>query len=172
MEDLTQDPCKRPQYRKASAKYRLHGEGIKGSESPEYKAWTNMKTRARRKKGYEDRQVCAEWKHDFGAFLAHVGRKPGPEYSLERIRNDEGYKPGNCKWATVEEQARNKSNSRLVTLLGITRTMGEWGAILNIPVETIFARLNAGRSPSEVLSVTNLRTSARLSVNRANEVSL
>ncbi|KKN27389.1 hypothetical protein LCGC14_0865170 [marine sediment metagenome] len=45
---------------------------------------------------------------DFGEFLADVGPKPGPEYSIDRIDNDGHYEPGNCKWSTRSEQMKNR----------------------------------------------------------------
>ena len=51
--------------------------------------------------------VCDEWRYDFEMFLYHMGPKPGPEYSLERVDNDYIYCPENCKWATRKEQQNN-----------------------------------------------------------------
>lgn len=52
-------------------------------------------------------KVCDRW-HDFSAFLADMGQPPSGGLSIERIDNEKGYEPGNCKWATAAEQARNR----------------------------------------------------------------
>ena len=56
--------------------------------------------------------MCEEWKNDFMAFYNHVGPKPSPELSLDRIENDGNYEPGNVRWATSIDQANNKRPKR------------------------------------------------------------
>jgi hypothetical protein len=57
-------------------------------------------------------RVAPEW-DDFAVFLADVGRKPGPGYSLDRIDNDGNYEPGNVRWATAAQQSQNSRNCKL-----------------------------------------------------------
>jgi hypothetical protein len=58
-------------------------------------------------------KVCDRWLNSFENFLTDMGRKPGPEYSIDRIDNDGNYEPGNCRWATMQEQSQNKRTSKL-----------------------------------------------------------
>lgn len=51
--------------------------------------------------------VCDQWRDSFESFLADMGECP-PGLTLERLDNNKGYEPGNCVWATKEQQARNR----------------------------------------------------------------
>lgn len=56
--------------------------------------------------------VHPEWIHDFMSFYAHVGAKPSPDYSLDRIDNNLGYIPGNLAWRLRSEQNNNRRPHR------------------------------------------------------------
>lgn len=94
-----------------------HGDKPKRGVAPEYTAWTNMITRCTNPKhnrwaryGGRGIAVCVKWRDSYEAFLADVGRRPGPDYSLDRYPNPDGnYEPDNVRWATDSEQAFNRS---------------------------------------------------------------
>jgi hypothetical protein len=57
-------------------------------------------------------EVCRRWRDSFLWFAQDVGEKPSPEHTLDRYPDKNGnYEPGNCRWATKEEQARNRRNT-------------------------------------------------------------
>jgi hypothetical protein len=98
-----------------------HGHTIKGNRTKEYQAWRGMIARCNgnySQKYYLDRgiTVSPEWIDDFDAFLAHIGNAPSDQHSVERIKNDIGYYPGNVVWATSKDQARNRRNGVYVTV--------------------------------------------------------
>ena len=102
-------PCKQ----KAS---QTHGE----TKTRLFRIWTGAKSRCtmgnKDAPNYYDRgiRVCDEWKQDFAAFRDWAlakGYKEG--LSLDRIDNQKGYSPDNCRWATDDEQHQNTSRTKL-----------------------------------------------------------
>ena len=91
-----------------------HGE-TRGGWTSEYRAWQSMISRCHRtgssgflKYGAKGTRVCDEWRTSYEAFLSHVGRKPTPDHSLDRIDPYGHYEPGNVRWATPIEQMNNQ----------------------------------------------------------------
>jgi hypothetical protein len=77
---------------------------------PEHLVWRNMLKRCsspRFVKWYGRVKVCSAWAASYENFLADVGRKPTPQYSLDRIDPSGDYAPGNVRWATRSVQSRN-----------------------------------------------------------------
>ena len=83
--------------------------------------------------------VCERWRK-FENFLADMG-EPQPGESINRIDNSKGYEPGNCKWADLKEQGRNKRNNQLLTHDGETLSLSEWAERKGLQVTTLWRRL-------------------------------
>jgi hypothetical protein len=99
--------------------------------------------------------VFDEWHTDFDAFIKHIGPKPSPDLTLERIDNDKGYEPNNVTWATRSEQQYNRrshSSAARITINGQSYTLNEWSKISGINATTLRSRLNKGVSQSELLN--------------------
>lgn len=109
--------------------------------NPRNPAWPNYGGRGIR--------VCVEWMQ-FASFIRDMG--PPPEgLTLERINNERGYEPGNCRWATRTEQARNKRTNRIVELGGVSMPLVVWCELLGLKYWTVHARLRRGATEREAL---------------------
>jgi hypothetical protein len=92
-----------------------HGAKRADGGTPEYDAWIQAKNRCNnyRSENYKDYggrgiRMWPGWLNNFPAFYKHIGPRPSPKHSLDRIDNDGHYEPGNIRWATAKEQAANK----------------------------------------------------------------
>jgi hypothetical protein len=115
-----------------------------------YHAWRGILWRCGRSRGYLHVKVCDRWRR-FEAFLADMGECP-PGLTIERVDNAGHYEPGNCRWAPMREQARNKGNNRLLTFEGRTMVLTDWAAELGMNRTTLQGRLRKGWAVERALT--------------------
>jgi hypothetical protein len=96
-----------------------HGHTRGRTTTPEFRTWCAMLQRCFYKNnqkylryGAKGITVCARWKESFEEFLKDMG--PRPEgHTLDRIDGKGNYEPSNCRWATVQEQNKNRDHTNL-----------------------------------------------------------
>jgi hypothetical protein len=114
--------------------------------TPEFTAWIEMRRRCRPSSrvdyprwGGRGIQVCERWQL-FENFYADMGDRPDG-CTLDRIDNSGHYEPGNVRWATKREQARNRRTNRFVIVKGEPMTIAEAAERFGVPATTIQSRL-------------------------------
>lgn len=117
----------------------------------EYRTWNSMKQRCYNPKtpgyhlyGERGIKVCKRWLMGFEYFMKDMGAKPSPEHSLDRKNNNKGYSRQNCRWATREEQGRNRYNNILATFNGKTQTIAAWSKETGIKYSALRERIICG----------------------------
>ena len=105
------------------------------TNAPEYYIWEAIISRCTRQSdkaygnyGGRGIEVCDEWRHDFSAFLRHVGLRPSNAHSIERRDYNGNYEPGNVYWTTRGVQNHNKRPRSKVGVRGILERKGRYGA--------------------------------------------
>lgn len=117
--------------------------GMRGT--PEYEVWQAMWQRCTNPRNknyatYKDRTPPESWR-DFAAFIADIGMRPAPGYSLERIDNTKPYGPGNTAWIPTGQQARNTKANRWLTYNGQTKLITDWARELGLVPASLRERI-------------------------------
>lgn len=140
---------------------------------PLYSVWQSMRRRCRnpRAKQFDDYggrgiSICPEW-DSFSQFVADMGPRPDG-YSLDRIDNDGGYSPDNCRWSPRVEQQRNQRRTLKVTIEGKQYLVSELRHLTGLKNETIIDRANKGMNYEQVTRKTRYTFTG--GVRRAVEV--
>lgn len=134
--------------REQLARFRTkHGK----SKTLEYYVWKTMVGRCHVKtnRQYADYggrgiTVCERWRESFMNFITDMGKRPVGRFTTERRDNNKGYEPGNCYWATLKQQGRNKRNNRLLTARGKTQCLSAWAEETGMIMGTLHARIKNG----------------------------
>ena len=132
-----------------------------------YERWCSIKKRCynpncKSYKSYGQRGItmCEEWKNDFMSFYnwaVHNGYSP--ELSIDRIDNNKGYSPENCRFTTAKVQGRNKSNNCIITYKGMSKPLSEWCDIFSLTYNTVQCRLQHGWTIEESFEIVPHTTS-------------
>lgn len=149
--------------RKCIRPYKMHGL----SYAPDFYTWKSMMSRCRDPKnpsyhhyGARGIRVCQRWIESPQAFFDDMGPRPSSRHSLDRIDNDGNYEPGNCRWATPQQQMVNRRVNRHVTHDGVTRTISEWASSVGMSRGVLRHRIALGWDFAKALSTPSRRKSA------------
>jgi hypothetical protein len=116
--------------------------------------WSKAKEVVR---NYQERgiTVCDEWRNNFRAFFNWAvasGWQPG--LTLDRIDNDQGYSPNNCRWIPFSAQNRNRRSNCQITAFGETKVLNDWvkDPRCRIGLDGLRRRIQGGWNPEDALS--------------------
>lgn len=125
-----------------------------------YAVWNSIKQRCLNEnnkayKYYGGRgiAICKEWANDFALFEKWSmtnGYRQG--LSIDRVDNNKGYSPQNCRWATIKTQLNNTRSNRILEYNGVKKTVAQWSREVNISNSIIVNRLNRGWSVKDALT--------------------
>jgi hypothetical protein len=96
--------------------------------------------------------VCTRWRQSFDAFRTDMGECPDKSMTLDRIDNQRGYEPGNCRWASKAQQNQNRRSVLQLTHAGRTMNATQWADELGISANTLRSRLRIGWSVERALT--------------------
>lgn len=113
--------------------YRIWGNMCNRCSNPNNPAWKNY--------GGRGIFVCDSWKsyENFRDWANANGYTD--KLTIDRINNNLGYNPLNCRWVDDFTQANNKRNNHIVIYNGQSKTLSEWANYLQIPYKTLYRRL-------------------------------
>lgn len=136
----------------------MDGSKTNGKLSIEYNTYRHIKARCYTKsnpkyKNYGGRgiRVCDRWLESFENFYADMGKRPEHFDSIERNDVNGDYEPGNCRWATDQEQAVNKTNTVRLVVNGNEIHQTGLAKLLGVCPHSISNHLRKGETGDEIV---------------------
>lgn len=125
-----------------------------------YSIYTNMITRTENPRatafhryGGRGIKVCAEWRNSFEMFRAWaLANGYADNLEIDRIDNDKGYSPENCRWVSHKANGRNRHSGKPICYKGESLLAVEWAERTGIPAKCIRRRLSDGWSVEKALT--------------------
>jgi hypothetical protein len=133
------------------------------TKTPEYWVFQHMHQRCENPKdaeyhNYGKRGICVSprWK-TVDVFYKDMGPRPSPQHSLDRIDNNKGYYPENCRWTTSQTQNNNKRVNKIISFQGESLTVTQWATKLGWNPSIIYSRLRDNWNIDDTLSYPIIR---------------
>ena len=122
-----------------------------------YECWSAMKQRCLNPRAVEYAnyggrgiRICERWVV-FVNFLADMGERP-EGLQIDRIDNNGGYEPSNCRWTTSKENQRNRSNTKFLVVNGERKSLAQWADEVGLAQRTIWSRIDTGWSDERAVT--------------------
>lgn len=138
---------------------KMKGTNIRHGDSHTrlHQIWSAMRYRCNNRTnkhyGAKGIRVCEEW-NDYIKFRQWaLSNGYADHLTIDRIDGNKGYFPDNCRWVDYKVQANNQSRNKLVTYKGVTKTISQWAEYMNVPKQTLYARLKRGWDIERALSL-------------------
>lgn len=148
--------CSKKQIANSNRKYIVFSKRL-------HECYTNMKTRCKNKKQdtynrYINRgiTICEEWDKSYSNFQDWALDNGYQEnLTIDRIDNNKGYSPDNCRWVTRTEQANNRRTSYYLYYDGEKDTVANWARRLKIPYYYIQYRIYKNKELKDIVDEFN-----------------
>lgn len=124
-----------------------------------YHIWNNMRQRCNNPKhnyfknyGGRGITICDEWSGEKGFenfYKWSMENGYSDELTIDRIDNDNGYSPQNCRWATRKEQANNTRKNKIIEFNGEEKTLSQWADFYGLSQDLLGERLLRGKTMEE-----------------------
>jgi hypothetical protein len=112
-----------------------------------YRTWQGMMARCYKSERSDYRNyggrgilVCERW-HDLNNFVKDMEGSYIQDTQIDRIDNDKGYSPENCRWVTASRNCSNQRRNVRISWNGKTQTLTDWARELNVPHALLRSRV-------------------------------